>query len=228
MTIFNENDCNSAIPLFSLLCAFCAFTHIQDLLRRPSDKYFSERGDRPIEIAVDLFDWAIEKCTVHSDSKEYELLKAMYTLKWDQVRSCTYDFLTKWESHVSKLHAYMTEPWTPAHQYKTLKRTLPSDKNALFKSIFVLYKTLIKEHTNSSVANVLCKSYKLAADSAPVCFTNTIDDIDLSALCTTTLINCWACGDDGHPANRCPNESAYNKLSAVMCLKPKVYWKPRF
>ncbi|SOV03427.1 uncharacterized protein UDID_18666 [Ustilago sp. UG-2017a] len=121
-------------------------------------EYFSEHRDRPIKIAVDLFDWAIAKCTVHLDSKEYELLKAMYASNG-----------TKWEA------------------------------------------TLIKEHTNSSVANVLCKCYKLAADSAPVCVANNINNSDLSALHAATLINCWACGDDGHPANCCPNESAYNK-----------------
>ncbi|SOV05512.1 uncharacterized protein UDID_18445 [Ustilago sp. UG-2017a] len=148
---------------------------------------------------------------VHLDSKEYELLKATYALKWDQVGSCAYDFLTKWELHVSELHTYMTKPWTPAHQYKTLKCALPGDKNALFNSIFVLYETLIKEHMDSSVANILRKCYKLAADSAPVHPTNTIDDIDLSALRAATLINCWACGDNGHCANRCPNEAAYDK-----------------
>ncbi|SAM84246.1 uncharacterized protein UBRO_20820 [Ustilago bromivora] len=149
-------------------------------------EYFLEQGDKPIKIAVNLFNWAIEKCTIHSDSKEYELLKATYTLRWDQVGSQAYDFFTKWETHVFELHAYMTKPWTLAHRYKALKHALPSNKNALFNSIFVLYKTLIEEHTTSSVANILHKCYKLAADSAPVCFTNTIDNVDLSALRTAT------------------------------------------
>ncbi|SAM83162.1 uncharacterized protein UBRO_20741 [Ustilago bromivora] len=78
-------------------------------------EYFLEQGDRPIEITADLSDWAIEKCTIHSDSKEYKLLKAMYALKWDQVGSQAYNFLTRWETHISELHAYMTKPWTLAH-----------------------------------------------------------------------------------------------------------------
>ena len=122
----------------SLLCSIIMNSFSPQL----QAEYLSERGDRPIEIAVDLFDWAIEKCTVHSNTKEYKLLKATYALKWNQVGSHTYDFLMKWEAHVSGLHAYLTEPWTSAHRYKTLKRALPSDKNALFNSIFVLYETL--------------------------------------------------------------------------------------
>ncbi|KAJ1572568.1 hypothetical protein NDA11_001534 [Ustilago hordei] len=128
---------------------------------------------------------------MHSDSKEYKLLKATYDLTWDQVGSQAYDFLTRWEAHISELHAYMTEPWTLAHQYKTLKCVLPGDRNALFNSIFVLYETLIDEHTTSSVTNVLCKCYKLAADSAPAHISNTTANVDLSALRATTLINCW-------------------------------------
>ncbi|SAM58017.1 uncharacterized protein UBRO_20012 [Ustilago bromivora] len=96
-------------------------------------EYFSERGDRPIEIAVDLYD-----------------------------------------------------------RYKTLKRALPSDRNTILNSIFVLYETLIEEYTSSSVANVLRKCYELAADSAPVRLATHIEDVDLSALRAATLVNCWA------------------------------------
>ncbi|KAJ1599652.1 hypothetical protein NDA14_007575 [Ustilago hordei] len=145
-------------------------------------EYFLEWGDRPIEISVDLYDWAINKCRIHSDSKEYELLKAMYALKWDQVGSWAYNFLTRWEVHVSELHAYLTKPWTLTQQYKTLKQALPGDRNRLFNLIFVLYETLIEEHTTSSVANVLCKCYRLAANSAPVCLSNTANNIDLNVL----------------------------------------------
>ncbi|SAM63139.1 uncharacterized protein UBRO_21038 [Ustilago bromivora] len=152
-------------------------------------EYFSEWGNRPIEITVDLFNWAIDKCMIHSDSKEYELLKATYALKWDQVGSRAYNFLTRWETHVSELHAHMTEPWTLFHRYKMLKHVLP----------------------DSSVTNVLCKCYKLAAGNASVHISNTINNIDVSTLRAATLINCWECGDNGHLANSCPNEIAYDK-----------------
>ncbi|SPC63299.1 uncharacterized protein UHOD_12390 [Ustilago sp. UG-2017b] len=216
-------DCKTTFTnVDSLLCSIIMNSFSPQL----QTEYFSEHRDRPIKIAVDLFDWAIAKCTVHLDSKEYELLKAMYALKWDQVGSRAYDFLTKWESNVSKLHAYLIEPWTPMHRYKTLKCALPGDKNALFNSIFILNKTLNKEHTKSSVANVLCKCYKLAADSAPVCVANNINNSDLSALHAATLINCWACGDDGHPANCCPNESTYNKWKKDRVKPPPPYVPP--
>ena len=64
-------------------------------------EYFAEHGDWPVPSAVDLFDWAVNKCTVHSTIKEYELLAATYDLRWDQAGSHAYDFLVKWEAHVS-------------------------------------------------------------------------------------------------------------------------------
>ncbi|SAM85676.1 uncharacterized protein UBRO_20383 [Ustilago bromivora] len=126
MTMFTDVD--------SLLCSIIMNSFSPQL----QAEYFSERGDKPIEIAVGLFDWAVKKCTVHSNSKEYKLLKAMYTLRWDQVGGHAYDFLTMWETLVSELHTYINKPWTPAHQYKTLKCALPSDRNTLFNSNFVL------------------------------------------------------------------------------------------
>lgn len=78
-------------------------------------EYFTEHGDQPVLIAVNLFDWAVDKCKRHSAAKEYELLAAAYAIRWDQVGSNTYDFLIKWEAHVSKLHAYLHDPWMPDH-----------------------------------------------------------------------------------------------------------------
>ncbi|SAM84361.1 uncharacterized protein UBRO_20831 [Ustilago bromivora] len=93
-------------------------------------EYFAEHSDQPVSIAVDLFDWVIKKCTVHSTAKEYKLLTSMYALCWDQVGSHAYNFITKWEAHVLELHMYLQDPWTPDHCYKTLKHALPSDRNA--------------------------------------------------------------------------------------------------
>ena len=153
-------------------------------------EYFSEHGDKPVQTAVDLFDWAMKKCTVHSESKQYELLTATLALRWDQIGGHAYDFLVKWEAHVSELHAYLEEPWTPTFRYKTLKRALPNDKNALFGSVF------------------LRECYALAAENAPVSSSTASDDSGLIALRAATLINCWACGELGHAANRCPDDTA--------------------
>ena len=102
-------------------------------------EYFAEHGDKPIPIAVDLFDWAMNKCTAHSTIKEYELLAVILDLHWDQVGTHAYDFLIKWEAHVSELHTYLQDPWKPDYRYRTLKRALPLDRNALFNSLFILH-----------------------------------------------------------------------------------------
>ncbi|KAJ1600433.1 hypothetical protein NDA14_000235 [Ustilago hordei] len=189
----------------------------QDLLdpsfsNKLHSKYFAEHGNQPMPIAVDLFKWAMNKCMVHSTAKEYELLTATYDLHWDQVGSRAYNFLTKWEAHVSKLHAYLKVPWTLDHCYWTLKHTLPSDRNALFNSVFVLHKRLHgKEQTAKSVANILHECYELVAKSAPVHLPPMSEALELIALHTAMLINCWACGELGHTANCCPDNAAHTK-----------------
>lgn len=175
-------------------------------------EYFAEYRDWPVPIAVDLFDWTVRKCTVHSIAKEYELLAITYALRWDQVGHHAYDFLTKWEAHISELHAYLQQPWTPIHQYKTLKRALPLDMNALFNSVFILHEQLHgKEQTIKSIANILQQCYELAAESAPVRLSSTSETPELTTLRAATLINCWACGELGHVANRCPDDTAHTK-----------------
>ncbi|SPC66775.1 uncharacterized protein UHOD_11426 [Ustilago sp. UG-2017b] len=175
-------------------------------------KYFAEHGDQLVPIAVDLFDLVINKYTVHSTAKEYEHLTATYDLRWDQAGSNAYDFLTKWEAHVSELHAYLKVPWMLDHRYRTLKRALPSDRNALFNSVFILHERLHgKEQTAESVSNILRECYELAAESAPVHLSPTSEALELIALRAATLINCWACGKLGHAANRCPDNAAYTR-----------------
>lgn len=90
---------------------------MQSFSNKLHTEYFAEHGDQPALITVDLFEWAMNKCTVHSAAKEYELLAATYALCWDQVRSHAYDFLVKWEAHISELHAYLQTPWKPDHRY---------------------------------------------------------------------------------------------------------------
>ncbi|SAM82282.1 uncharacterized protein UBRO_20995 [Ustilago bromivora] len=173
-------------------------------------KYFMEHGDQPVPIAVDLFDWAVNKCTIHSATKEYELLAAAYAICWDQVGSQAYDFLIKWEAHVSELHAYLHDPWMPDHRYRTLKCALPSNRNTLFNLVFILHEQLhSREQTAESVTHVLCQCYELAAESAPMSLCHTTEDSELIALRAATLINCWACDDIGHAANHCPNDIAH-------------------
>ncbi|CCF52186.1 uncharacterized protein UHO2_06777 [Ustilago hordei] len=175
-------------------------------------EYFAEHGNQPMLIAVDLFEWAINKCTVHSTAKEYELLTATYDLHWDQVGSRAYDFLTKWEAHVSKLHAYLKVPWTPDHHYWTLKHALPSDRNVLFNSVSVLHEKLHgKEQTAESVANILCECYELAAKSTPVHLPPMTEALELITLHAAMLINCWACGELSHTANHCPDNATHAK-----------------
>ncbi|KAJ1037387.1 hypothetical protein NDA10_004779 [Ustilago hordei] len=184
-----------------IMCSFSNKLHTE---------YFTEHGDQPMLIAVNLFDWAVDKCKKHSAAREYELLSAAYAFRWDQVGSNAYDFLIKWEALMSELHAYLHEPWTLDHRYRMLKRALPSDKNALFNSIFILHEQLHgREETMESVAHVLCQCYELAADSTSVSMHNTTEESELITLQAATLINCWACGDIGHTANRCPNDTAH-------------------
>ncbi|KAJ1041187.1 hypothetical protein NDA10_008083 [Ustilago hordei] len=173
-------------------------------------EYFMEHGDQPVLIAVDLFNWAVTKCTLHSTAKEYELLAAAYALQWNQVRSHAYNFLVKWEAHISELHAYLQVPWMPDHCYWTLKHALPSDRNALSNSVLILHEQLHgREQTAKSVANILCQYYKLVADSIPVNQHHMMEESELNALQAATFINCWACGKLGHAANRCLNEVAH-------------------
>ncbi|SOV04270.1 uncharacterized protein UDID_17047 [Ustilago sp. UG-2017a] len=137
---------------------------------------------------------------------------ATYDLRWDQVGSNAYDFLTKWEAHVSELHAYLKVPWMLDHRYRMLKRALPSDRNTLFNSVFILHERLHgKEQTAESVSNILRKCYELAAESAPVHLSPMSEALELIALRAATLINCWACGKLGHAANRCPDNAAYTR-----------------
>ncbi|SAM64009.1 uncharacterized protein UBRO_20432 [Ustilago bromivora] len=138
-------------------------------------KYFAEHGDRPVPIAIDLFDWAVKKCTVHSAAKEHELLATTYALHWDQ-------------------------------------RALSSDRNALFNSVFILHERLHgKEQTAESITDILHQCYELAAESAPVLLPPRSEASELTALRAATLINCWACGELGHAANRCPDDAAHAK-----------------
>ncbi|KAJ1587607.1 hypothetical protein NDA12_004019 [Ustilago hordei] len=180
-----------------------------------------EHGDQLMPITVDLFDWAVDKCKKHLATREYELLSAAYAFRWDQVSSNAYDFLIKWEALVSELHAYLHEPWTPDHRYRMLKRALPSDKNALFNSIFILHEQLHgREETMESVAHVLCQCYELTANSTSVSMHNMTEESELIMLQATTLINCWACSNIGHAANRCLNDTAHarwkeSKIKAV-------------
>lgn len=146
-------------------------------------KYFAEHRDQPVPITVDLFDWAVDKCKRHSATKEYELLATAYAICWDQVSSNTYNFLIKWEAHVSKLHAYLHEPWMLDHQYRMLKRALPSDKNALFNSVFILDEQLYgKDELAESIAHVLCQCYELSADSTMVSMQHMTEELELIAL----------------------------------------------
>ncbi|SAM83262.1 uncharacterized protein UBRO_21006 [Ustilago bromivora] len=136
----------------------------------------------------------------------------MYALHWDQVRSHVYGFLTKWEAHVLELHTHLQDPWMPDHRYKTLKHALPSDRNALFNSVFILHKQLHgKEQMAQSVADVLCQCYELVAESAPINLHHTTKESEPIALRAATLINCWACCELGHTANRCPNYVAHTQ-----------------
>ncbi|CCF49761.1 uncharacterized protein UHO2_05835 [Ustilago hordei] len=145
-----------------------------------------------LKVLSDLFKWALNKCKAYSAAKEYELCGATYGLHWDQIGSHAYDFLTKWEAHV------------------TLKHALPSDKNALFNSVFILHEKLNgKDQTAESVADILSQCYELTTESAPVHLSPIAEVSELTALQAATLINCWACGDLGHVANRCPDAEAH-------------------
>ncbi|SAM62468.1 uncharacterized protein UBRO_20146 [Ustilago bromivora] len=191
--------------------------HHLKVLSRLNDKMRWDEHDLLDLRSVSVHAWqhkvfATLKCTVHSIAKEYELLAITYALRWDQVERHAYYFLTKWEAHVSELHAYLQEPWTPIHQYKTLKRASPSDRNALFNSVFILHEQLHgKEQTIKSIANVLQQCYELAAESAPVHLSSTSETPELTTLRAANLINCWACGELGHAANRCPDDTAHTK-----------------
>ncbi|SAM86307.1 uncharacterized protein UBRO_20340 [Ustilago bromivora] len=188
-------------PSSIVMCSFSDRLHTE---------YFTEHGDQPVPITVDLFNWVVDKCTVHSIAKEYELLASAYALHWNQVGRHAYDFLIKWEAHVSELHTYLKTPWMPDHRYRTLKHALPSDRNTLFNSVFILHEQLHgREQTAESVANVLCRCYELAAESVPVNQHHATEESELTALRAATLINCWACGELGHAANRCPNDAAH-------------------
>lgn len=175
-------------------------------------EYFAEHGDRPVPIAVDLFDWAVNKCTTHLATKEYKLLAATYALRWDQVGSHTYNFLTTWEAHVLELHTYLQDPWVPDHCYRTLKCALPSDRNALFNSVFILHERLNrKKQLAEGVTDILHQCYELAAKSTPVLLPPRSEASELTALQAAMLINCWACGELGHATNRCPDDAAHKK-----------------
>ncbi|SYW81846.1 uncharacterized protein UHO2_00351 [Ustilago hordei] len=163
-------------------------------------EYFAEHGDQPVPIAVDLFNWAMKKCMVHSTAKEYKLLTMTYALHWDQVGKHAYNFLTKWEAHILELHAYLQDPWMPDHCYRTLKCTLPLDRNALFNSVFILHEQLNgKEQTAKSVTNMLHQCYELAAKSAPVDILTASGETELVAL------------ELSHTANHCPDDIAHGQ-----------------
>ncbi|KAJ1588180.1 hypothetical protein NDA11_001309 [Ustilago hordei] len=175
-------------------------------------EYFAKHRDQPVLIAIDLFDWALKKCTVHSNIKEYELLAVTLDLHWDQVGSHTYDFLIKWEAHVLELHEYLKDPWMPDYHYRTLKHALPSGQNALFNSVFILHEKVHgRDQTIASISNVLHQCYELAAKNSPTTMQHrrTTEESELVALRAATLINCWACGELGHAANCCPNDAAH-------------------
>ncbi|KAJ1039198.1 hypothetical protein NDA14_002826 [Ustilago hordei] len=173
-------------------------------------EYFAEHGDKPLLITVDLFDWAMDKCKAHSSTKEYELQAVILDLHWDQVGTHAYDFLIKWEAHVSELHMYLQDPWKPDYCYRTLKQALPSDQNALFNSVFILHKKVHgKEQTAESISDVLCQCYELAAENIPTSCHHMAEESELITLQATTLINCWACRELGHAANCCPNNAAH-------------------
>ena len=71
----------------------------------------------------------------------------------------------------------------PDHRYKTLKCALPSDRNTLFNSVFILHKQLHgKEHTAKSVADILHQCYKLAAESSPINLHHMTEESKLIAL----------------------------------------------
>ncbi|SOV03430.1 uncharacterized protein UDID_18669 [Ustilago sp. UG-2017a] len=109
---------------------------------------------------MDLFDWAIKKCTEHSAAKEYKLLTTTYALRWDQVGSHVYNFLTKWEAHV--VYIAQTTSWQRAYGQES-----------------------------------------------------------------ATLINCWACGELGHTANRCPNNATHAQWKeGKVKVPPKSQVKP--
>ncbi|KAJ1604056.1 hypothetical protein NDA14_006757 [Ustilago hordei] len=188
----------------------------QDLLNpsfldRLHTEYFAEHGDQPVPITVELFNWVVDKCTMHSITKEYKLLASAYALCWNQVGRHAYDFLIKWEAHVLELHTYLKTPWMPDHCYRTLKHALPSNRNTLFNLVFILHEQLHgREQMAESVADVLCRCYELAAKSVPVNqHHHTTEESKLTALRAATLINCWACGKLGHAANCCPNDAAH-------------------
>ncbi|SPC63948.1 uncharacterized protein UHOD_11381 [Ustilago sp. UG-2017b] len=98
----------------------------------------------------------------------------------------------------------------PDYRYRTLKRALPSDQNALFNSVFILHEKVHgREQTVESVSDVLCQCYELAAESTPANRHHMTEESELIALRATTLINCWVCSELGHAANCCPNNTAH-------------------
>ncbi|SPC62647.1 uncharacterized protein UHOD_11567 [Ustilago sp. UG-2017b] len=127
-------------------------------------EYFAEHGNRPVPIAIDLFDWVVKKCTVHSAAKEYKLLTSTYALRWDQIGSHVYDFLTKWEVRASELHTYLQDPWLPNNRYKTLKCALPLDRNALSNWCLYCMNNLMEKY---KWPRVLLMFYVSAMSSPP-------------------------------------------------------------
>ncbi|KAJ1592364.1 hypothetical protein NDA15_000713 [Ustilago hordei] len=207
---FAQNVLNQKAIMFEDTDSMLSLIVKHSFLNKLHTEYFAEHGDQLVPIAVNLFDWAVDKCKRHLATREYKLLATAYAIHWDQVGSNAYDFLVKWEALMSELHAYLHKPWTPDHWYRMLKWALPSNKNALFNSVFILHEQLHgREETTESIAHVLCQCYELAANSAPVSMCNMTEESELIALQATTLINCWACGDIGHAANCCPNDIAH-------------------
>ncbi|KAJ1037253.1 hypothetical protein NDA10_004869 [Ustilago hordei] len=156
---------------------------MQSISNKLHTEYFAEHRDQPVLIAVDLFDWALKKCTVHSNIKEYELLVVTLDLHWDQVGSHTYNFLIKWEAHISELHKYLKDPWMPDYHYRTLKCALPSGQNALFNLVFILHEKVHgRDQTIVSVSDVLCQCYELAAENTSMHCHHTTEELELVAL----------------------------------------------
>ncbi|CCF50722.1 hypothetical protein NDA11_002513 [Ustilago hordei] len=180
---FTQNVLDWKMTMFEDANSMLSSIIMQSFSNKLCTEYFAEHGNKPIPIAVDLFDWAMNKCTAHSTIKGHELLAVTHDLHWDQVGSHAYDFLIKWEAHVLELHTYLQDPWKLDYCYRTLKRALPLDWNALFNSVFILHKKVHgREQTVKSVSNVLHQCYELAAENTPASHHHVAEESELIAL----------------------------------------------
>lgn len=187
--------------------------------------YFHEHGKKTLTTAVELYEWAVIRCTQLAEGRKFELERLVASSVWNGTPEAAYDFLCAWKGYVSELQEYDEAPWTPRKLYDNLRYALlSSSKSAMFMAHFKTLEHRLRRDAAEltqydydqllldclSIAALQRRSTPSARPKSPPASLNVDDDaiafyVDGEPVAYRALGDCWACKRPGHRWTNCPD-----------------------